>query len=117
MCSLESSLTSSESSERKEGEKFNRRNRRECENFDSNSLEFPVSCLMSASLTEPHDDSSFGNKLKKDDSSNENKLKKAKFSEMFDMNSQFQKDMNSSHSTSSKALLLDLNCSLNSCEP
>ncbi|CAL5188774.1 unnamed protein product [Lathyrus oleraceus] len=111
MCSLESSLTSSESSERKE-EIGN------LENFDTNSFELPLrnehsnatsvscSCLMSASY-----------KIEPDDSSDGNKLKKVKLSEMLDLNSHFQNDMDSSHSTASKTLLLDLNCSLSSCEP
>lgn len=117
MCSLESSLTSSESSERKE-EKNSIEEIGNLENFDTNSFELPLrnehstvtsvscSCLMSASyMIEP------------DDSSNGNKLKKVKLSEMLDLNSQFQNDMDSSHSTDSKTLLLDLNCSLSSCEP
>ncbi|XP_058772467.1 myb family transcription factor PHL8-like [Vicia villosa] len=122
MCSLESSLTSYESSERKE-EKNSMEEIGDFENFDTDSLELPlsterskvisVSCqclrMMSSSVVE-HDDSSNERKCG-------NKLKKAKLSEMLDLNSQFQNDMDSSHSTSSKALLLDLNCSLNTCEP
>ncbi|CAK8536722.1 unnamed protein product [Lathyrus sativus] len=137
MCSLESSLTSSESSERREEKNL--------ENFDTNSLELPIRkehsnvtscpCLMSVIKSD-------GNKLKKADTnslelpirkehsnvtscpclmsvieSDGNKLKKAKLSEMLDLNGQFQNEMDSSQSTDSKTLLLDLNCSLSSCEP
>ncbi|PNX78168.1 MYB family transcription factor apl [Trifolium pratense] len=110
MCSLESSLTSSESSERKE--------------------EKSVSRLMSVSVDRIDDSSNEANGKKRnaetkfdsgyvEESSYRkrcgNKLKKAKLSEeMFDLNSQCQNDM---ESTSSKTLLLDLNCSLNFCEP
>lgn len=122
MCSLESSLTSSESSNRKE-EKNSMEEIGDFKNFDTDSLELPLStkrskvlsvscqcsCLMSSSVIEP-DESSNGRRCG-------NKLKKGKLSEMLDLNSQFQNDMDSSHSTSSKALLLDLNCSLNTYDP
>ncbi|XP_045810609.1 myb family transcription factor PHL8-like isoform X2 [Trifolium pratense] len=109
MCSLESSLTSSESSERKE--------------------EKSVSRLMSVSVDRIDDSSDEANGKKRnaetkfdsgyvEESSYRkrcgNKLKKAMSEEMFDLNSQCQNDM---ESTSSKTLLLDLNCSLNFCEP
>lgn len=122
MCSLESSLTSSESSGRKE-EKQPMEEVGDFKNSNTiNSLE-----LLPLMDMHPEDD-----KASNGDSSNEasgrkrnayaatksdgkrcgNKLRKPKLSEMLDLNSQCQGDMDS---TSSKAI--DLNISLNFWEP
>jgi hypothetical protein len=136
MCSLESSLTSSESSERKE-DKNSIEEIVEFKNSNTISLmamhseDKSVSCPMSVSVASSDDSSNEANGRKRDaetkfdtssyveESSNRkrcgNKLKKAKLSEeMLDLNRKCQNDM---ESTSSKTLLLDLNCSLNFCEP
>ncbi|KAL2349233.1 hypothetical protein Fmac_003233 [Flemingia macrophylla] len=122
MCSLESSLTSSGSSGRKE-EKQPTEEVGEFKSYNSVSLELP---LMENTHTEdkaPNNEASGRKRTKCDDGSScvveqpcgkicGNKLKKAKLSEMLDLNTQCQSDMDS---TSSKTL--DLNCSLNFWEP
>ncbi|GAU37658.1 hypothetical protein TSUD_220830 [Trifolium subterraneum] len=128
MCSLESSLTSSESSERKE-EKNSIEEIVELKNSNTISLGLPlmamhseekaVSCPMSVSVSRKRNaETKFDGSCVEESSNRKrcgNKLKKAKLSEeMFDLNRQCQNDM---ESTSSKILLLDLNCSLNFCEP
>nr|QSD99647.1 MYB family transcription factor [Melilotus albus] len=137
LCSLESSLTSSESSERKE-EKHALEDIGDFKNSNTISPELPlmamqseeksVSCPISVCVIRSDDSNNEANGRKRneetkfDDSYVENcsyrkrcgkKLKKAKLSEKFDLNSKCQNDM---ESTSSK-MLLDLNCSLNFCEP
>lgn len=124
MCSLESSLTSSESSGRKE-EKQPIEEIGEFKSSKSVSLELPLMDTHTedkASNGGSTNEAS-GRKRTKSDDGNcvveqpcgkrcSNKLRKAKLSEMLDLNSQCQSDMDS---TSSKTL--DLNCSLNFWEP
>jgi len=137
LCSLESSLTSSEISERRE-EKHSIEEIGDFKNTTALSLELPLmamhseekllSCPMSVSVLRSDDSSNEANVRKRNEDTKfdgsyvenssyrkrcGNKLKKAKLSEKFDLNSQCQNDMDS---TSSK-MLLDLNCSLNFCEP
>ncbi|KAJ1423650.1 hypothetical protein SESBI_12286 [Sesbania bispinosa] len=122
MCSLESSLTSSESCGRKE-EKQPMEEIGEFKNSKTISLELPFMAMHPEDKAS-NGDSSNGRKrnaaIKSDDNCVEqpsgkrcgNKLRKPMLSEMLDLNSKCQSDMDS---TSSKTL--DLNCSLNFWEP
>ncbi|XP_027361409.1 myb family transcription factor PHL8-like isoform X2 [Abrus precatorius] len=119
MCSLESSLTSSESSGRKEEKQLME---------DKSSLELPLMNIQSDDKASNGDSSDEGSGRKRsaatksDDGSCVveqpcgkrcgNMLRKAMLSQMLDLNSQCQSDVDS---TSSKTL--DLNCSLNFWEP
>lgn len=128
MCSLESSLTSSESSGRKE----EKQPMEEIVEFKSSinvSLQLPLMEILTEDKASNGGSSNEASGRKRSATAAEsddgscvveqpcgkrcgNKLRKAKLSEMLDLNSQCQSDMDS---TSSKTL--DLNCSLNFWEP
>nr|QSD99756.1 MYB family transcription factor [Melilotus albus] len=110
MCSLESSLTSSESSERKD-EKQTINEAENTPNYNSISVELPLFSIEPEGRTFSADANDGGSGRKRsatidfDGKRCDKKLRKSELSQMLDLNSKYERDIDSS------SLEIDLNCS------
>ena len=111
MCSLESSLTSSESSERKE-EKQTINEAENTPNYNSISVELPLMAIEPEGRTFRTNANDGGSGRKRSATIDQpdgkicgKKLRKSELSQMLDLNSKYERDIDSS------SLEIDLNCS------